>query len=189
MSTWVPPPPLCSWRRTVRARASSDSVAASNAERSTNLSFGVVFRPLDTLTATVDFYQIVVTNRIVASGNINGQTTNSPNPGATPYPGAENVTAAIAASGLSIDPGVLANGTTGINLFANGVDTRTRGVDFTLLSPQDFDFGHIDFTIGGTYNYTVATKVAGGTPEIGGQALFDAQAVTALTSQSPPASR
>jgi iron complex outermembrane receptor protein len=154
-------------------------------ERSTNLSFGVVFRPLDTLTATVDFYQIVVTNRIVASGNINGQTTNSPNPGATPYPGAENVTAAIAASGLSIDPGVLANGTTGINLFANGVDTRTRGVDFTLLSPQDFDFGHIDFTIGGTYNYTVATKVAGGTPEIGGQALFDAQAVTALTSQSP----
>jgi iron complex outermembrane receptor protein len=144
-----------------------------------------VFRPLDTLTATVDFYQIVVTNRIVASGNINGQTTNSPNPGATPYPGAENVTAAIAASGLSIDPGVLANGTTGINLFANGVDTRTRGVDFTLLSPQDFDFGHIDFTIGGTYNYTVATKVAGGTPEIGGQALFDAQAVTALTSQSP----
>jgi iron complex outermembrane receptor protein len=154
-------------------------------ERSTNLSFGVVFRPLDNLTATIDAYQIVVTNRIVASGNINGQTSNSPLPGATPYPGAANVTAAIAESGLSIDPGVLANGTTGINLFANGIDTRTRGVDFTLASPQDFDFGHIDFTIGGSFNYTVATKVAGGTPEIGGQPLFDAEAVTALTSQSP----
>ena len=148
-------------------------------ERSTNFSFGVVFRPLDNLTATIDAYQIVVTNRIVSSGNINGQSNG------VPFPGSANVTAAIAASGLSIDPGVLATGTTGINLFANGVDTRTRGVDFTLASPQDFSFGHIDFTVGGAFNYTVATKVAGGTPQIGGQALFDAQAVTALTSQSP----
>jgi iron complex outermembrane receptor protein len=148
-------------------------------ERSTNLSFGVVFRPLDNLTATIDAYQIVVTNRIVASGNING-TING-----VPYPGSANVNEAIAASGLSIDPGVLATGTTGINLFANGIDTRTRGVDFTLSSPQDFDFGHIDFTVGGSFNYTVATKVAGGSSEIGGQPLFDAEAVTALTSQSP----
>jgi iron complex outermembrane receptor protein len=154
-------------------------------ERSTNISFGVVLRPLESLTATIDAYQIVVTNRIVASGNINGQTTNSPLAGATPYPGAANVTAAIAASGLSIDPGVLANGSTGVNLFANGIDTRTRGVDFTLISPQDFNFGHFDFTLGGSFNYTVATRVASGTPEIGGQALFDAQSVTALTSQSP----
>jgi iron complex outermembrane receptor protein len=148
-------------------------------ERSTNMSFGVVFRPLDNLTATIDAYQIVVTNRIVASGNINGQTDG------VAYPGSANVTAAIAASGLSIDPGVLATGTTGINLFANGIDTRTRGVDFTLFSPWEYPFGHIDYTIGGSFNYTVATKVASGTPEIGGQPLFDAQAVTALTSQSP----
>jgi iron complex outermembrane receptor protein len=148
-------------------------------ERSTNLSFGVVFRPLDNLTATIDAYQIVVTNRIVASGNINGSING------TPYPNSANVNSAIAASGLSIDPGVLATGTTGINLFANGVDTRTRGVDFTLASPQDFNFGHIDFTVGASYNYTVATRVLGGTPEIGGQPLFDAQAITSLTSQSP----
>jgi iron complex outermembrane receptor protein len=148
-------------------------------ERSTNLSFGVVFRPLDNLTATIDAYQIVVTNRIVSSGNING------NIDGVAVAGSENVTKAIAASGLSIDPGVLATGTTGINLFANGVDTRTRGVDFTLFSPQDFAFGHIDFTVGGAFNYTVATKVLPGPTQIGGQALFDAQAVTALTSQSP----
>jgi iron complex outermembrane receptor protein len=154
-------------------------------ERSTNISFGVVFRPLDNLTATLDAYQIVLTNRIVPSGNINGQTSNFPLPGATPFPGAQNVTAAIAASGLSIDPAVLANGSTGVNLFANGVDTRTRGVDFTLISPQDYPFGHIDWSVAGSYNYTVATKVAGGTPEMGGQPLFDAEAVTAITSQSP----
>ena len=154
-------------------------------ERSTNLSFGVVFRPLDNLTATIDAYQIVVTNRIVASGNINGQTSNSPLPGATAYPGAANVTAAIAASGLSIDPGVIANGTTGVNLFANGIDTRTRGVDFTLTSPQEYPFGHIDYTLGGSFNYTVVTKAISGTPQMGGQPLFDAQAITALESQSP----
>ena len=148
-------------------------------ERSTNLSFGVVFRPLETLTATLDVYQILLTNRVVASGNINGQTDG------VPYPGSANVTAAIAASGLSIDPGVIATGTTGINLFANGVDTRTRGIDFTLSHPEDLPFGHIDYTVGMAYNYTVATKVASGTPEMGGQPLFDAQAISALTTQSP----
>lgn len=148
-------------------------------ERSTNLSLGVVFRPLPSLTATLDAYQILVTNRIVASGNINGQSNG------VAFPGSENVTAAIAASGLSIDPGVLKTGTTGINLFANGIDTKTRGVDFTLASPQDYAFGHIDYTVGGSYNYTVATRVASGSPQIGGQSLFDAQATTALTSQSP----
>jgi iron complex outermembrane receptor protein len=148
-------------------------------ERSTNFSLGAVFRPLQNLTATIDAYQIVVTNRIVASGNINGQSNG------VPFPGSANVTQAIAASGLSIDPGVLATGTTGINLFANGIDTRTRGVDFTLTSPQDYAFGHIDWSVAGSFNYTVATRVASGTPEIGGQALFDAEAVTALESQSP----
>jgi iron complex outermembrane receptor protein len=148
-------------------------------ERSTNLSFGIVLRPLDNLTATIDVYQILVTNRIVASGNINGQSNG------VAFAGAENVTAAIAASGLSIDPTVLLKGTTGINLFANGIDSRTRGVDFTLSSPQELPVGHVDLTVRGTFNYTVATRVLSGTPEMGNQPLFDAQAVTALTSQSP----
>ncbi len=148
-------------------------------EHSTNLSFGMVWRPLDTLTATIDAYQILVTNRIVASGNINGNIK-----GVT-YAGAAAVNEAIAASGLSIDPQVLASGTTGINLFANGVDTRTRGIDFTLSHPQDLPFGHVDLTVGATYNYTVATRVLAGTAQMGGQPLFDAEAISALTTQSP----
>ncbi len=148
-------------------------------ERSTNISFGVVFRPLENLTATIDAYQILVTNRIVASGNING-TIN----GAV-YQGATNVNSAIAASGLSIDPNVIKTGTTGVNLFANGIDSRTRGVDFTLLSPQDYPFGHIDYTLGGSYNYTVVTRELSGTPQMGGQPLFDAQAISGIESQSP----
>jgi iron complex outermembrane receptor protein len=46
-------------------------------------------------------------------------------------------------------------------------------------------FGHFDFTIAGSFNYTVATKVLAGTPQLGGQSLFDAAAVSSLTSQSP----
>jgi iron complex outermembrane receptor protein len=80
---------------------------------------------------------------------------------------------------------VLATGSTGINLFANGVDTRTRGIDFTLSHPEDLPFGHVDLTLGGSYNYTVATRVLSGTPEMGLQPLFDAQAISALTTQSP----
>jgi iron complex outermembrane receptor protein len=148
-------------------------------ERSTNFSFGVVLRPVENITATIDVYQILITDRIVASGNINGQSNG------VPFPGSANVTAAIAASGLSIDPGVLATGTTGINLFANGVDTRTRGVDFTLSNPHELPFGQLNLTVGATYNYTVATRVLSGTPQMGGQPLFDAQAVSALTTQSP----
>jgi len=155
-------------------------------ERSTQISFGVVLRPLTNLTATIDAYQIQITNRIVSSGSINGQTESPGLSGpATPYPGAENVTAAIKASGLSIDPLVLSNGTTGINIFANGIDTVTRGIDFTLTSPQNFSFGRIDFSVAGSYNYTVLTHVLAGPPELGGQALFDASATSALTDQSP----
>ena len=148
-------------------------------ERSTNLSFGVVLRPVDNITATIDVYQILVTDRVVASGNINGQSNG------VAFANSENVTAAIAASGLSIDPQVLATGTTGINLFANGVDTRTRGIDFTLSSPEELPFGRVDWTVGGSYNYTVATRVLAGTAEMGNQPLFDAQAISALTTQSP----
>jgi iron complex outermembrane recepter protein len=148
-------------------------------ERSTNLSFGTVLRPLPDLTATIDFYQILITDRIVATGNINGSING------VLYPGAGDVNAAIAASGLSIDPAVLATGSTGINLFANGMDTRTRGVDFTLMSPQDYAFGHIDYSVGATWAYTVATRVLNGTAEEGGQPLFDATAVSAVTTQTP----
>ena len=83
-------------------------------------------------------------------------------------------------------PSCLAEGSTGINIFANGIDTRTRGVDFTLTSPQDLPFGHIDLTLGGSYNYTVVTRVLGGSAAIGNQPLFDAQSISALTHSGAP---
>ncbi|HUN25302.1 MAG TPA: TonB-dependent receptor [Steroidobacteraceae bacterium] len=148
-------------------------------EKSTNLSLGLVFRPLETLAATVDAYQILVTNRIVGSGAIYGQING------LPYPGAGDVNAAILASGLSIDPEVLATGTLGIELFTNGVDTRTRGVDFTLTSTQDYPVGQVDWTVASTYNYTVITREIASPLELGGQALFGPGTNSALTTGSP----
>ena len=150
-------------------------------EHSTNISLGVVLRPLDNLTATIDAYQVVVTDRIVASGTLYGQLSG------TPVPGAGTITQAMLSSGLAIDPGVLATGTTGVNIFANGMDTRTRGVDFTLSSPMDLPdgFGHVDWTVGATYNYTALTREVASPTELGGQLLFDSTAISALTTQSP----
>lgn len=164
-------------------------------ERSTNLSLGLVLRPTESITATIDAYQILVTNRIVPSGNIYGQTNGVAYPGSVSQPCAAAggvtesvISCAIAGSGLSIDPGVLATGSTGINLFANGIDTRTRGVDFSLQSPMDLPFGqHVDWTVGATYNYTTITREITAPSLLGGQPLFDATANSAVSTQSPRA--
>lgn len=148
-------------------------------ERSTNLSLGLVFRPLDNLSATLDAYQILLTNRIVGSasfyGSING----------TPYPGAGSVIAAIDASGLAIDPVVLATGTLSAVTFMNGIDTRTRGVDLTLQSPNDYPIGHIDWSIAGTYNYTALTREIATPAQLGSQAVFSPTILSNLTTASP----
>src|SRR6266404_1419547 len=105
-------------------------------EHSVNLSLGAVWRPTPGMNATLDVYQITITNRIVGSGQIIGQK------GKTTVSGPVND--AIAASGAPIDPQVLASGTTGINIFANGIDTRTRGADLVFDFPIDYAFGKVD---------------------------------------------
>jgi iron complex outermembrane receptor protein len=148
-------------------------------EKSDNYSLGIVFRPLPNLSTTLDIYDIEVHNRIVGTGNINGQIN-----GVT-VPGAGNVTAALLASGLTLDPSVVATGSTGVNLFANGISTRTRGVDFVLNYPTDYPFGHIDWTLGATWNETTITNVIASPAALGGQPLFNATAYSDLTTASP----
>lgn len=148
-------------------------------ERSTNLSFGLVFRPLENLSATLDAYQILLTNRVVGSGTIYGSING------VPYNGAINVNEALAQSGLSIDPQVLATGSTGVDLFANGIDTRSRGVELSLQSPNDYPFGHIDWSVAGSYEYSVVTREIASPAGLGGQPLFDATALAELTTATP----
>jgi len=148
-------------------------------EQSTSLSLGVVVRPMEKLSATLDAYQIDLTDRIIGSASFYGQING------TPYPGATEVNAAIDASGLSIDPAVLQSGTLSAVVFTNGIDTRTRGADLTLTSPNDYSIGHIDWSIAGTYNYTVLTRQIGTPEQLGGQTVFSPTTISNLTTASP----
>jgi iron complex outermembrane recepter protein len=154
-------------------------------EHSMNFSLGAVWRPMPGMNATLDVYQITITNRIVGSGQIIG---NSNGTAISPI-----VNNAILASGNAIDPAVLAKGSTGVNVFANGIDTRTRGADLTFDFPVDYGFAKVDYTIGATYNDTTITKYAG-TPAalaalqpsgIPTNQLYDPTAYSDLTTASP----
>ena len=148
-------------------------------EKSDNYSIGFVFRPLPALTATLDIYDIEVRNRIVGTGNLNGQING------VVVPGAGNITQALIASGLTLDPAVVATGSTGVNLFANGINTRTKGADFTLNFPQTYVFGHVDWSIGATWNETTITSYVATTADLGGQPLFNPTAFSDLTTTAP----
>src|SRR6202453_4824859 len=148
-------------------------------EKSVNYSLGFVFRPLPAMSMTLDLYQITVTNRIVGTGEIYGQVNGVPTP-AAPY-----VNAAIEANGNSLDPAVLATGTTGVYVFANGIDTRTRGADLTFDFPVEYDLGHVDYTSGATYNATVLTRLPSPPAQFVGQPFYDLTAISDLTTASP----
>jgi iron complex outermembrane receptor protein len=148
-------------------------------EHSINYSLGFVFRPLPSMSATLDVYQITVTNRIVGTGNIYGSVNGVPTAAATA------VNAAIAANGNQLDPQVVATGTTGINVFANGIDTRTRGADLVFNFPVEYEFGKIDWSVGGTYNETNITKLPGAPAQLAGSTLYDATAISDLTTATP----
>jgi iron complex outermembrane recepter protein len=146
-------------------------------EHSVNLSAGIVWRPIPGMFTTLDVYQIQVTNRIVGSGSLLGS-----NGGVIQSPA---VNAAIAANGNQLDPDVIATGVTGINIFANGIDTITRGADLVFDFPVTYNFGKIDYSIGATYNSTDLTKLPGPLATVPGQPLYDATAISDLTTASP----
>lgn len=147
------------------------------AEKSTNCSLGIVFRPSTSLSATLDFYQINVKNRIVGSGQLVGA-----NAGTILSP---TINAAIAANGNQLDPQVVATGETGINVFANGIDTRTRGADLVLNYEDQYAFGRMNYSVGATFNQTTVTRIRPTPPQLGTTPLFDATALSDLTTASP----
>ena len=146
-------------------------------EKSVNYCVGVVWRPFPLLSMTLDAYQINVTNRIVGSGQLIGSAH-----GIVISPA---VNAAITANGNQLDPDVLAVGETGVNVFTNGINTRTRGGDFTLDFPVDHPFGHVNYSIGATFNDTAITSFRSTPAELGSAPLFDATTFSDLTTANP----
>jgi iron complex outermembrane receptor protein len=151
-------------------------------EHSMDFSLGAVWRPLPHLSTTLDIYQITITDRIVGSGSIpgalNGVQTSA-------GPGINNAISVYSGGTDVIDPDVLKTGSYGINIFANGIDTRTRGADLVFNFPYDYNFGSITYSIGATYNDTTITN-PGSTPAgLVGYALYDQEAYSELTTATP----
>lgn len=143
-------------------------------EKSTNFSLGTVIRPTPGLTITLDAYQVKIKDRILGTGSIFGSG------GATNFP---IVTTAIRANGNVLDPTV---SQTGINIFTNGADTRTRGVDLVVSYLSDFaDAGTVNWTLSGNYNTTKITRLGVAPASLGGIAIFDPSARSNLESASP----
>jgi iron complex outermembrane recepter protein len=147
-------------------------------EKSTSYSFGAVLHPMDKLSATLDVFQITIKNRIMASGQLTGSISN-PDGSVTVVSPAVN--AAIAADGAVLDN--VRN--TGVSIFANGADTRTRGVDFVLDYNEDYRWGHVDWSVGATYNDTTLLRLVATPAALAGQPLFDQAAVSDITTASP----
>lgn len=132
-------------------------------------------QPSPKLTITIDAYQISIKDRILGTGSIFGSG------GAVNFP---IVRAAIIANGNILDPTV---SQTGINIFTNGANTRTRGVEMTLSYPMDVGAGKINWTLAANYNSTKITSLGTAPATLGGIPLFDQGAQSNLETASPKA--
>ncbi|MDB5423588.1 MAG: TonB-dependent receptor [Phenylobacterium sp.] len=143
-------------------------------EKSTNFSVGFVAHPGHGITATLDAYQISVRNRVVGSGSLfgSGGSVNLP-----------AVRAAILANGNVLDPTVTQ---TGITIFTNGLNTRTRGAELVLTANSDFaEMGTVAWSLIGNYNKTKVTKILAPPAQLAGVSLFDANSISNLETASP----
>jgi iron complex outermembrane receptor protein len=155
------------------------------AEKSNNFSIGFVAHPIDRLQLTADAYEIQITNRIVGSGFLLGSEQDSLG---VNHIVSQAVLNAITAHGNQLDSGI---SYAGIQLFTNGVNTRTDGVELTAAYSSDFgDMGHVDWSAGFNYNETRITKIAAlpavdVNPAFGQTSLLTKQAISALTTMTP----
>ncbi len=144
-------------------------------EKSTNFSAGFAARPFAGAFLTFDAYQIEVRDRVVGSGTLYGY-----------YGGVVRsaaVNAAITANGNVLEPVPFS----GINVFTNGIDTRTRGAEMVLTFSSHFDAGSIDWTVAGNLNETKVTAIRSTPTQLAasGQSLFDLVATSTIETASP----
>jgi iron complex outermembrane recepter protein len=113
-------------------------------ETSKNYSAGLVFSGAPRLNVTVDAYMIKIKDRIVVTENLGAFGTTAQN---------NAIRAILTAAGF---PNV-----TAARFFINGVDTRTKGLDFvaTYRVPR-FVGGRVNLTAGFNYNKTKITRNA-----------------------------
>ena len=143
-------------------------------EASTNISAGLVLTPSANSAITLDAYQITIRDRIVGSGSLygSGGAVNSP-----------AVTAAILANGNVLDPTVVQ---TGINIFSNAVNTRSRGLEaVATLSSNYGAMGRVDWSAAANYNRVEVIRINQAPVELQPQTLLDETAISHLETASP----
>lgn len=135
-------------------------------ERSTNFSAGVVVSPLAGLDITIDAYQTAVRNRIIAGGVYNGQPALD----------------ALALQGVTL-PSTVAPESASVQYYANGVDTRTRGLDITVRYRTAFASGaSVLWDASANVNRTKLTRID---RDQNGNPLLNAQGIGYLTRAYP----
>ena len=108
-------------------------------EQSNDISIGVVTELVPKLHASLDAYQIFLSHRIINSGAMSGPLALE----------------AAAANGLSVPAGSVSF----VQFFNNGVDTRTRGLDFASDYKADYGtFGLVRYSFNANYNATTITN-------------------------------
>jgi iron complex outermembrane receptor protein len=138
-------------------------------ERSRDLSVGFTAQPVSRLNITLDAYQINISHRILATGNL--LTTDPTSPFAQ---------ALVSVGANPVDTFVY---------FTNAANTRTRGIDLVAEYTTDFgpDWGKVKWSLTNSYNKTTIRSLAP-TPSVlsgSGLTVFDRSRIGDLTKAYP----
>jgi len=125
------------------AVAKAAGIPKLNAETSTNYSLGFTWAPVNSVTLTVDGYQVAIKNRIVFSGvySEGDPTFGDPN-----TPGTLNNL-------------LLANSIQEAAFFTNAVNTTNRGVDIVLDYKKHWENQHFNATLAGNLQEVTINKI------------------------------
>jgi iron complex outermembrane recepter protein len=135
-------------------------------ERSINYSAGVVARPLENLDITIDAYQVRIRDRIIAGGVYNGQEALD----------------ALRLQGITL-PATVSPESATVQYYANGVRTRTRGLDISARYRTVLGAGSsVLWDAAANVNSTKVTRIG---LDRNGNPLLNAQGIGYLTTAYP----
>lgn len=144
-------------------------------EKSSNFSVGFVAKPSARFTTSLDVYQIDITDRILQSGNLIGQS-------------------GVAIRSQAVIDAIVANGnvvpanltTKQISVFSNAADTRNRGADLVLTYADAYGaWGRVDWSAGANYNEVKITRLSASPAQLNGQQIQDPTARSYLEKAAP----
>ena len=132
-------------------------------EKSRSVNLGIVAQPWDKFNLTIDAYRIDIRDRIIQGGTYTGATAIN----------------ALTAAGISLPTGL---SSVSASYFANGVDTRTQGVDVVATYQSALGAGRIDWDLGANVNTQSVQRTAS---DANGKPLLNAQQKGYLTTSTP----